>query len=167
MGMTIPAELASNVVWFCSKTDVAAEEKIIRKGTHGNELYIITSGEFRVHDKSAGEDYVLALLKRGDIFGEMSFIDGSLRSASVTAAVPGSVLIMGREEYSAMLKKEPEIAVAFMRFLSGVVCRRLRTANDALLQVTFGSQEKDDEDQILKNAIASMHEAVRIELEGS
>ncbi len=168
MSVTIPAELAARIVWFCSRLNVAAEETIIDKGSSGRDLYIISRGQFSVHDDSAGEDFVLAMLNRGDIFGEMSFLDGTIRSASVTATTNSSVLKMGKEEYSRMLSREPEVAVEFLRFLSAIVCKRLRSANDALLQVAFGDAEMSmEQDTSLKQAIANMHEAVRIELEGS
>lgn len=141
---------------------------VIEKGSPGNELFIITRGQFRVHDDSAGEDFVLAMLNRGDIFGEMSFIDHTDRSACVTAISASSLLRMGISEYSIMLDKDPVTAVEFMRFLSAIVCRRLRTANDALLQVAYGDTEMDPaQDSALKQAIANMHEAVRMELEGT
>ncbi len=168
MSITIPAPLAAKVVWFCTRMNVQAGETVIEKGTPGNELFIITRGQFRVHDDSAGEDFVLAMLNRGDIFGEMAFIDRTERSASVSAVCTSSLLRMGTVEYETMLRKEPQTAVDFMRFLSAIVCRRLRLANDALLQVAYGDQGLDAaNDSNLKQAIANMHEAVRMELEGT
>ena len=168
MNVTIPKELAARIVWFCSRRNVQVNETIIEKNTTGRDIYIISRGQFRVHDDSAGEDFVLAMLKRGDIFGEMSFLDGSMRSASVTSNTNGSLLTMGEKEFSNMLIKEPEIAVMFLRFLAGVVSGRLRVANDALLQVAFGDGESiNQEFSHLKEAIAEMHAAVRMELEGT
>ncbi|MCD4707104.1 MAG: cyclic nucleotide-binding domain-containing protein [Candidatus Sabulitectum sp.] len=168
MNVTIPRELAARIVWFCSRRNVQTEETVIDKNSRDRDIYIISRGQFRVHDNSAGEDFVLAMLRRGDIFGEMSFLDGSIRSASVTASCNGSLLIMGEKEFSTMLAKEPEVAVQFLRFLAGVVCGRLRVANNALLQVAFGEGENiNQEYSHLKEAIAEMHAAVRMELEGT
>ena len=166
MNVTIPRELAARIVWFCSRKNVQTGDNVIDKNSTDRDIYIISRGQFRVHDDSAGEDFVLAMLRRGDIFGEMSFLDGSTRSASVTATCNGSLLIMGEEEFSNMLEKEPEVAVQFLRFLSGVVSGRLRVANDALLQVAFGEGETINQEYAhLKEAIAEMHAAVRMELE--
>ena len=168
MNVTIPRELAARIVWFCSRRNVQTEETVIDKNSRDRDIYIISRGQFRVHDNSAGEDFVLAMLRREDIFGEMSFLDGSIRSASVTASCNGSLLIMGEKEFSTMLAKEPEVAVQFLRFLAGVVCGRLRVANNALLQVAFGEGENiNQEYSHLKEAIAEMHAAVRMELEGT
>ena len=168
MNVTIPKELAARLVWFCSSKNVLVGETIIDKNSTDRDIFIISRGQFRVHDDSAGEDFVLAMLKRGDIFGEMSFLDGSIRSASVTAASNGSLLVMGESEFSNMLDKEPEVAVLFLRFLAGVVSGRLRVANDALLQVAFGNGEIiNQEFSHLKEAIAEMHAAVRMELDGT
>ncbi len=168
MNVTIPKELAARIVWFCGRKNVLVGETIIDKNSTDRDIFIISRGQFRVHDDSAGEDFVLAMLKRGDIFGEMSFLDGSIRSASVTAASNGSLLVMGESEFSNMLDKEPEVAVLFLRFLAGVVSGRLRVANDALLQVAFGNGEIiNQEFSHLKEAIAEMHAAVRMELDGT
>ena len=168
MNVTIPKELATRIVWFCSHKNVLIGESIIDKNSTDRDIFIISRGQFRVHDDSAGEDFVLAMLKRGDIFGEMSFLDGSIRSASVTAASNGCLLVMGENEFSNMLEKEPEIAVLFLRFLAGVVSGRLRVANDALLQVAFGNGEIiNQEFSHLQEAIAEMHAAVRMELDGT
>jgi len=168
VNVTIPKELAARIVWFCSRKNVLIGETIIDKNSTDRDIFIISRGQFRVHDDSAGEDFVLAMLKRGDIFGEMSFLDGSIRSASVTAASNGSLLVMGENEFSNMLDKEPEVAVLFLRFLAGVVSGRLRVANDALLQVAFGNGEIiNQEFSHLKEAIAEMHAAVRMELDGT
>jgi CRP-like cAMP-binding protein len=168
LNITIPRDLAARVVWFCSHRNVRTGETVIDKNSPGRDIYIISRGSFRVHDDTAGDDFVLAVLERGDIFGEMSFLDGAPRSASVSANCNGSLLKMGETEFAAMLKKEPEIAVQFLRFLSGVVCSRLRLANCALHQAAFGDSETSLEiDSHLREAIAQMHAAVRIELEGS
>ena len=73
---------------------------------------------------------------------------------------------MGEDEFSTMLSEQPEIAVLFVKFLSGVISRRLRLANEALLQVAFGDGEAINQEYLhIKEAIAEMNAAVRIELE--
>ncbi len=167
MNITMPRELATKIVWFCSRRNVQSGETVIEKNSNGRDIFIISRGQFRVHDDSAGEDFVLAILHRGDIFGEMSFLDGSIRSASVSATCNGSLLIMGEKEFSNMLNKEPRIAVLFIKFLAGVVSGRLRLANEALLQVAFGDGEAiNQEYSHIKEAITEMQAAVRMELEG-
>lgn len=166
MNITIPRELATKIVWFCSRKNVEAEEIVISKDSSERDMYIISRGQFKVHDDSAGEDFVLALLDRGAIFGEMSFLDSTKRSASVTATCPGSLLVMGEVEFDKMLTKDPKTAVNFIRFLSGVVSGRLRIANDALLQIAFGDGSAISQEYAqLKDAITEMNTAVRMELE--
>ncbi len=168
MNLIIPKELASKIVVFFRRRNVEEGETIVAKNSANKDLYIISTGRFKVYDDSAGKDFVLAMLKRGDIFGEMSFLDGSIRSASVTATCSGSLLIMGEEEFSVMLAEQPEITVQFIKFLSGAVCSRLRLANEALLKVAFGDSETiHKENAPLKEAIAEMHAAVRMELENN
>src|ERR1043165_2103167 len=73
-------ELASHVV----QRDYKAEELIIRTGDEGDSLFIIASGNVKVHD----EEQIIATLNEGNFFGEISLLDSAPRSMSVTAATP-------------------------------------------------------------------------------
>jgi len=150
----------------CTKVKVDSGELIIRKDDPPGELYIVSEGSFKVFDDSLGEDFVYAILTRGDIFGEMSFLDDSSRSASVAALSDGSLLKMGSEEFENLLREHPDTASHFLFALSSVVTGRLREVNDALTNMTFGT-ESDKSDMTLEDVIAQMHIAVHIELSSS
>jgi len=58
---------------------------IIRENTPGDSAYIILSGRVEVTKRIEGQPVVLVRLGPGSIFGEMSLLDGSPRSATATA----------------------------------------------------------------------------------
>ncbi|MCK4506775.1 MAG: cyclic nucleotide-binding domain-containing protein [Candidatus Aegiribacteria sp.] len=145
---------------------VLAGEELIRKDDISDELYIVTDGSFKVYDDSYGEDFVHAILTKGAIFGEMSFLDGTPRSASVKAISDGSLLKMGKKEFDTLLVDNPDTALLFLFTLARVVTRRLREVNDALRGMTFSVGDQDSQKAIAE-VIAQMEYAVHIELTGS
>lgn len=99
--------------------------KIIEEGTEGDEMYVIVTGEVKVHSADA----VIATLKDGDHFGEMSLIDRSPRSASVTTTTPTVLLKLGRKDFFSLIRKENEIAKKILWNFLQVLSHRLRTTN--------------------------------------
>jgi CRP/FNR family cyclic AMP-dependent transcriptional regulator len=150
----------------CTKVAVARGDMVIEKDSPAGELFIVADGSFKVYDDSLGEDFVFAILERGNIFGEMSFLDGSPRSAYVKALTDGSLLRMGRREFDSLLAESPVTASRFLFALAGVVTGRLRQVNEALNEMTFGADETSG-GMSIEDVIAQMHIAVHIELSGS
>ncbi len=60
-------------------------ETIIQENELSRKLFIIQSGKVRVYKTYLGQKVTLAILGKGEIFGELSFIDAAPRSASVEA----------------------------------------------------------------------------------
>ncbi len=154
------------VAQSCTTVQVLTGEELIRKNDTSEELYIVTDGSFKVYDDSYGEDFVHAILTKGAIFGEMSFLDSTPRSASVKAISDGSLLRMGKKEFDNLLVNNPDTALLFLFTLARVVTRRLREVNDALRGMTFSMGDLDSKKAIAE-VIAQMEYAVHIELTGS
>jgi len=147
----------------CVQVSVKEGTDLIRKSEPSVDLYIVTGGSFKVYDDTLGEDFVHAVLDKGAIFGEMSFLDNTPRSASVKALKDSTVLRMGRKEFDNLLASNPDTAMLFIFTLARVITRRLRDVNLALRNMTFESSENDSE-KIIREVIAQMEHAVHIEL---
>jgi CRP-like cAMP-binding protein len=147
----------------CTRIQVSSGEMVVEKDEPAGELFIVADGSYKVFDDSLGEDFVFAILSRGNIFGEMSFLDGSPRSASVKALSDGALLRMGTTEFENLLAEYPDTASRFLFALASVVTGRLRQVNEALNEMTFGTEETPEGTSI-EDVIAQMHIAVHIEL---
>lgn len=153
----------SRITKACIQVTVKEGENLIVKGEHSVDLYIVTNGSFKVYDDTLGEDFVHAILDKGDIFGEMSFIDNTPRSASVQAVSNGTLLRMGRKEFNSLLASSPDTAMLFIFTLARVITKRLRDVNLALRNMTFNEYDRERE-RVIMEVIAQMEHTVHIEL---
>jgi len=153
----------ARITQACEEVNVKEGNDLIVKGESSVDLYIVTSGSFKVYDDTLGEDFVHAMLDKGAVFGEMSFIDSTPRSASVKALTDSTVLRMGRKEFDNLLASNPDTAMLFIFTLARVISRRLRDVNLALRNMTFDEHGSESE-RVILDVIAQMEHAVHIEL---
>jgi CRP/FNR family transcriptional regulator, cyclic AMP receptor protein len=91
----------------------AAGDGLLTEGEDGIALFVIEEGEV---DVSAGGRFVRTL-GPGDYFGEMALIDGSTRTASVTARTPVRCHGLAAWEFRALVKENDDMAWELMRTL--------------------------------------------------
>lgn len=116
--------------------DVAAGEYVFREGELGTEMFILQEGQVEILKLVGGAEEQLAVLEKGDFFGEMSLLEDLPRTATARAITDCKVIRINGSTFDQMLRTKPEIAVRIMRKLS----RRLRQT-DQMLREALGSQD--------------------------
>jgi len=111
--------------------ELKAGEYVFREGELGTEMYIINEGKVEILNQIGDEEQVLAVLEKGDFFGEMSVLEDLPRAASARAATDIRLLQINGSTFDQLLQGNPEIAVRMMRKLS----RRLRETDEMLKSV--------------------------------
>lgn len=99
---------------------------IFREGELGSEMFIIQSGQVMISRSAGGQQRELAVLEKGDFFGEMALLDENPeRSATATAISDVEALQMRSADLDSMLRRKPDIAIRMMMKLAD----RLRETN--------------------------------------
>ena len=101
----------------------APGEAILTKDEEGVALYVILSGSATV---DAGG--VAHTLGPGEFVGEMALLEGSRRTATVTAVEPVEAMVIEAMYFGPFLTKNPSVTV---QILKGVT-RRLREVQDRI-----------------------------------
>ena len=101
----------------------AAGTTIVRTGDPGNAFYVILDGAARVAPPKGRA----IKLGPGDSFGEMALLDGSPRSADVSATADVLAMTIGGAAFEKLLRREPQLTLALLR----TVAARLREAQRA------------------------------------
>jgi hypothetical protein len=74
-----------------------------------DNFYMIHGGNVRVVRRQNGMDIQLALLVKGDYFGEMALVANRPRSATVTALADTSLLVLSRKDFENLFKRSPKL----------------------------------------------------------
>jgi len=100
---------------------------LVEEGLRTPFLYIILSGAFLVTQSAMGSpERSLSVLQRGELVGELSYLDARPPSATVRAARASQVLAVARSEVARKLQTDVGFAARFYRALGITVAMRLR-----------------------------------------
>lgn len=100
---------------------------IFAQGEYGDTAFLIERGRVGVFRTDDGEERRIAALGPGEIFGEMSIIDNSPRSASVRTQSATEVIVISRDYFqSKMMGSDP-----LLRLFLQVLLKRVRPADSA------------------------------------
>jgi CRP-like cAMP-binding protein len=113
---------------------------IFSEGDVGTEMFVIQSGSVEIAKRVKDESKTLAILEKGDFFGEMSILEDVPRTADAIARTDVELVRINQSTFDEMLRHNGEIAVRMLRKLS----RRLRETT-ALLEQTTGAAPALDE----------------------
>jgi CRP-like cAMP-binding protein len=84
----------------------------------GDELYIIQKGSIKVSKIVDDKEVLLALLKAGDIFGEMALLENKPRSASGIAYEDTKVMVVNRANFQRMVRTKPQLITRLTQLLA-------------------------------------------------
>ena len=117
---------------------------VVEEDTRGSACYFLLQGRVDVEIGSplpGRAPQTLATLKKGESFGELSLVDGYLRSASVRAVAPIELLRFDSAAMETLMEEDPAIGYRVMRNVARVLATRIRSSNmklrNALSDVLF------------------------------
>lgn len=102
---------------------------IFEEGSHGDWIYVVQEGEIEISKKAGTERHVIEVLKAGDVFGEMAYIDKEPRSASAAARGETVVGIVDRRFFDEEYNK---LSADFQKIFKTVALRLRKTADRAM-----------------------------------
>jgi SulP family sulfate permease len=109
---------------------------IFREGDPGKELFIVTKGRASAYlNLINGGDIRLATFAPGTIFGELAILDTGPRSASVVADDDVICYVLSEQQFAALAKDAPAVAIKLLSGLGRELSRRLRRANQTIHQL--------------------------------
>jgi CRP/FNR family transcriptional regulator, cyclic AMP receptor protein len=108
----------------CRRRVFQRGETIFYEEDPGSALYILQAGQVKIVRLAPdGEERILHLQGEGSCLGELSLIDGALRSARAVALDRVEALVLYREPFLELLSRHPPVALAVMSALAGMVRR--------------------------------------------
>jgi K+-sensing histidine kinase KdpD len=99
--------------------------------TSGDKVFVIEEGIIRISRvTSFGEETTLDILKRGEVVGELSSLDGQSRSARATCVEDCNLLSLEKTEFEELLINSHKVAFNLL----GELSTRIRKADDNIVK---------------------------------
>ena len=98
---------------------------LLREGDVSDELYFLNEGTMAVFKRKADKENQIGTIYSGELVGEMSFLDGEPRSASVKALSDCHLTVIPRDKLEKYISRQP----SWYRALVKTLVERLRKAN--------------------------------------
>ena len=113
---------------------LAAGETVFATGAAGNQMMALLSGTIRISVSSVdGRELLLAIIQPGEVFGELTVLDGKERSADAIAETPCTLAILHRHDVLSFFERNPS---AWPKLVD-VLCQRLRRTNVVFAEVAL------------------------------
>lgn len=106
-------------------------EAIVRQGETGDCMYVVQTGQLEVIQEKDGNEVRLAVLVKGDIFGEMALFEKEKRSATVRALGDTRVLTVDKKTFLRRVHEDPSFAFRILQKMS----QRIRQLDAELVQI--------------------------------
>lgn len=101
---------------------LASGESVVEHGPKGNELIVVVEGRCDVRSEL---NDLIAVLEQGALIGEVGFVDGQGRSATVSASGDATVLVF-EEDLLRRLDDAPSLQIQLLKNLATILCQKLR-----------------------------------------
>lgn len=116
-----PSEL-DGLASLCAWRGYDKDQQVVSQDSGGGDVFIVARGRVRVTIFAAsGREIAFRDLGEGKSFGELSAIDGLLRSASVVALAPTWMASLPRERFWAVLRDYPSVTEHLLKQLAALI----------------------------------------------
>ena len=113
---------SSNAVYLEGNNDMVRvypkNTMIFSESMNGADMFIIQEGSVRITKVVEDSEVTLALLKKGDMFGEMALLENKPRSASAIAHEECRVMVINRKNFEQMVTTQPQLISRLTTMLS-------------------------------------------------
>ncbi|MBI4948880.1 MAG: cyclic nucleotide-binding domain-containing protein [Deltaproteobacteria bacterium] len=118
------------------KKDFKLGDTIFKESEDGASIYVIKKGEVKACKTAPdGELFTLTIMKDGDIFGEMSFLDGRPRSATVVAVSDLETYMMEKADFETLVDGNPRIIYKLLKNIVFTIHSIVRGMNSRYIEM--------------------------------
>lgn len=110
---------------------------LITEGLADDTLHVILEGKLEVVKRTgAGEVASLAVLREGEMAGELSFVDGTPHTVGLRALCDTQVLSLARESFESMIDENPRLVYKVMRAVARSAHRIVHRMNADFVELS-------------------------------
>lgn len=136
LGTELSQEEADALSGIMSTRELADGEFLISEGAADDTLHVLLEGKLEVvKNAGAGEPASLAILKDGDLAGELSFVDGATHTVGLRALCDCLVLSLQRSDFENLVDEHPQLVYKVMRAVARSAHRIVHRMNYQFIEL--------------------------------
>jgi CRP-like cAMP-binding protein len=99
---------------------------LFAEGESGQNLYIIQNGAVKITKIVDSQEVILAVLKKGDIFGEMAMLEDKPRAATAEIYEDSTLMAVNRSNFTNLINEQPEMVIRLTTLMAERIWLRYR-----------------------------------------
>jgi len=111
---------------------------LFAEGETGNTMYIIQSGSVKITKVVDNKEIILAVLSKGDIFGEMALLEDKPRAATAEVYDECTLLAVNRDNFSNLIKDQTDMVVRMATLMSERIWLLYRQLDNTFIENPLG-----------------------------
>jgi CRP/FNR family transcriptional regulator, cyclic AMP receptor protein len=94
------------------------DEHVFTSAYRGEIFFLLLEGRVRVYRLEAGGEVTIGVLDAGEMFGEAAFTSREGKGSYAQAIAPSKVALLNRSTFNRLVRREPEVGIRAVEFLS-------------------------------------------------
>ena len=111
---------------------------IFAEGESGDELFIIKTGAVKIVKIVDNNEVLIALLRDGDIFGEMALLESKPRAACAIAYAPCTMMAVNRGNFERLVENQPQMIARLTTMLAERIWLIYKQLTNTLIKNPLG-----------------------------
>jgi CRP/FNR family cyclic AMP-dependent transcriptional regulator len=140
-GSALGAELSDSEVeilgGLMDERSLVDDEFLFEDGMADDSLHIILTGKVEVVKRTGDDNFAsLAVLREGELAGELSFIDGAPHTVGLRALCETRVLSLKRTAFEGIIDSNPQLVYKVMRAVARSAHRIVHRMNTEFVELS-------------------------------
>ena len=136
LGSELSPEEAGELSALMNLKDLVDGNFLITEGTADDSLHVLLQGKLEVVKKTGADGTAtLAILREGDLAGELSFLDGEVHTVGLRALGDTRVYTLKREDFEKIVDQNPRLVYKVMRAVARSTHRIVHRMNRDFIEL--------------------------------
>ena len=137
LGAELTQEEAAQLGSLMTLRELTDGEFLITEGTRDDSLHVLLNGKLEVvKHTGADESASLAILRQGELAGELSFIDDEPHTVGLRALCDTQVLSLKREAFEGIVDANSQLVYKVMRAIARSAHRIVHRMNHEFIELS-------------------------------
>lgn len=137
LGFELSDSEATKLASLMQARELRGGDYLIVEGTTDDSLYVIVEGNLEVVKRTAADGVAsIAIVREGQLAGELSFLDSNVHTVGLRALSDTKVLGLAREDFEKIVDGDPQLVYKVMRAVARSAHRIMHQMNHEYIELS-------------------------------